>query len=58
MEIDRLLIKENALAVAASLLEAGEPQGSFRKWHKLFKYVLTATHMQFSGTDGPLTGLK
>lgn len=47
MEIERLLVKENALAVANNLLETEEPQESFRKWNKLIKYVNTTTHMHF-----------
>lgn len=47
MEIERLLVKKNALAVANNLLETEEPQESFRKWNKLIKYVNTSTHMHF-----------
>ena len=44
MEIERMLVKENALAVTGSLLELRDSQGSSRKWHKLSKYVQTHKH--------------
>ncbi|XP_069028847.1 hydrocephalus-inducing protein homolog [Embiotoca jacksoni] len=40
MEVERLLIKKNALAMSSSLLELGDSQGSSRKWHKLSKFLL------------------
>ena len=49
MEIERMLVKENALAVTGGLLELSDSQGSSRKWHKLSKYVHTRrahTHTQ------------
>ncbi len=46
MEIERTLVKENALAVTGSLLELRHSQDSSRKWHQLSKYVQahTQTH--------------
>lgn len=45
MEIERMLVKENALAVTSGLLDLRDSQGSSRKWHKLTKYVQTVhTH--------------
>ncbi|TMS05303.1 Hydrocephalus-inducing protein-like protein [Larimichthys crocea] len=41
MEIERMLVKENALAVTSGLLDLRDSQGSSRKWHKLSKYVQT-----------------
>ncbi|XP_039456431.1 hydrocephalus-inducing protein homolog [Oreochromis aureus] len=47
MEIERLLVKKNALAVANSLLETEEPQESFRKWNKLIKFQLPEYILDF-----------
>lgn len=44
MEVERLLVKENALAVSGSLLELRELQGSPIKWHRLSKYEQTHAH--------------
>lgn len=44
MEIERILVKENALAVTDSLLEQRDSQGSSIKWHKLSKYEQTQAH--------------
>jgi len=41
METERLLVKENALAVSGGLLEQSDSQGSSTQWHKLSKYVQT-----------------
>lgn len=47
MEIERLLVKKNALAVANNLLETEEPQESFRKWNKLIKFQLPEYILDF-----------
>ncbi|XP_030613884.1 hydrocephalus-inducing protein homolog isoform X2 [Archocentrus centrarchus] len=47
MEVDRLLVRENALAVADSLLESEEPKESFRKWNKLIKFQLPEYLLDF-----------
>ncbi|XP_026221932.1 hydrocephalus-inducing protein homolog [Anabas testudineus] len=47
MEIERILVKENALAVSAGLLELGDPQGSTKKWHKLSKFLLPEYVLDF-----------
>ncbi|XP_073328914.1 hydrocephalus-inducing protein homolog [Pagrus major] len=47
MEIERMLVKENALAVTGSLLERSDSQGSSRKWHKLSKLLLPEYVLDF-----------
>ncbi|KAM9351917.1 LOW QUALITY PROTEIN: hydrocephalus-inducing protein homolog [Symphorus nematophorus] len=47
MEIERTLVKENALAVTASLLELSDSQDSSRKWHKLSKALLPEYVLDF-----------
>ncbi|XP_076588631.1 hydrocephalus-inducing protein homolog [Chaetodon auriga] len=47
MEIERMLVKDNALAVAGSLLELTDSQGSSRKWHKLSKFLLPEYVLDF-----------
>ncbi|XP_030281249.1 hydrocephalus-inducing protein homolog isoform X1 [Sparus aurata] len=47
MEIERTLVKENALAVTSSLLELSDSQGSSRKWHKLSKLLLPEYVLDF-----------
>ncbi|KAM9351908.1 hydrocephalus-inducing protein homolog [Symphorus nematophorus] len=47
MEIERTLVKENALAVTASLLELSDSQDSSRKWHKLSKVLLPEYVLDF-----------
>ncbi|XP_035521672.1 hydrocephalus-inducing protein homolog [Morone saxatilis] len=47
MEIENILVKENALAVTGSLLELSDSQGSFRKWHKLSKFLLPEYVLDF-----------
>lgn len=37
MEIERRLVKENALAVIAGVLELGDLQEASKKWHRLSK---------------------
>ncbi|XP_047451812.1 hydrocephalus-inducing protein homolog [Mugil cephalus] len=47
MEVDRLLVKGNALAVSDSLLELRDSQSSSRKWHKLSKFQLPEYVLDF-----------
>ncbi|XP_075327326.1 hydrocephalus-inducing protein homolog [Odontesthes bonariensis] len=47
MEIERLLVKENALAVSAGLLEQSDSQGSSTQWHKLSKFELPEYLLDF-----------
>nr|XP_046249402.1 hydrocephalus-inducing protein homolog [Scatophagus argus] len=47
MEIERMLVKENALAVTGSLLELKGLQDSSRKWHKLSKFLLPEYVLDF-----------
>ncbi|XP_027128846.1 hydrocephalus-inducing protein homolog isoform X3 [Larimichthys crocea] len=47
MEIERMLVKENALAVTSGLLDLRDSQGSSRKWHKLTKFVLPEYVLDF-----------
>ncbi|KAF7656194.1 hypothetical protein LDENG_00045050 [Lucifuga dentata] len=47
MEIERILVKEHALAVTTSLLELKDMPGSSRKWHKLAKLMLPEYVLDF-----------
>ncbi|XP_042266839.1 hydrocephalus-inducing protein homolog isoform X2 [Thunnus maccoyii] len=47
MEIERTLVKENALAVSGSLIELRDSQDSSRKWHKLSKFQLPEYVLDF-----------
>ncbi|KAM8849594.1 hydrocephalus-inducing protein homolog isoform 2-T2 [Spinachia spinachia] len=47
MEIERLMVKRNALAVTDSLLEFRQSHGSFRKWHKLSQFLLPEYVLDF-----------
>ncbi|XP_045894223.1 hydrocephalus-inducing protein homolog [Micropterus dolomieu] len=47
MEIERTLVKQNALAVTGSLLELRDSQGSSRKWHRLSKFLLPEYVLDF-----------
>ncbi|KAM7413943.1 hypothetical protein PAMA_018980 [Pampus argenteus] len=47
MEIERTLVKENALALTSSLLELRDSQDSCRKWHKLSKFLLPEYVLDF-----------
>ncbi|GAA6221266.1 hydrocephalus-inducing protein homolog [Lates japonicus] len=47
MEIERVLVKQNALAVTGSLLELRDSEGSSRKWYKLSKFVLPEYVLDF-----------
>uniref|UniRef100_A0A3P8U8F5 HYDIN axonemal central pair apparatus protein n=1 Tax=Amphiprion percula TaxID=161767 RepID=A0A3P8U8F5_AMPPE len=47
MEIERLLVKENALAVSGSLLERRDSQGFSAKWQKLSKFLLPEYVLDF-----------
>ncbi|XP_053175951.1 hydrocephalus-inducing protein homolog [Scomber japonicus] len=47
MEIERTLVRENALAVIGSLLELRDSQDSSRKWHKLSKFQLPEYVLDF-----------
>ncbi|XP_059190373.1 hydrocephalus-inducing protein homolog [Centropristis striata] len=47
MEIERTLVKQNALAVTRSLLELRDLQGSSRKWHKLSQFLLPEYILDF-----------
>uniref|UniRef100_UPI003AADF4DB hydrocephalus-inducing protein homolog n=1 Tax=Centroberyx gerrardi TaxID=166262 RepID=UPI003AADF4DB len=47
MEIERRLVKENAVAVTSSLLELRDSPGSSRKWHKLSRFLLPEYVLDF-----------
>ncbi|KAK5867885.1 hypothetical protein PBY51_012341 [Eleginops maclovinus] len=47
MEIERVLVKQNALAVTGSLPERRDSQGSARKWHKLSQFPLPEYVLDF-----------
>ncbi|KAI9537989.1 hypothetical protein NQZ68_019330, partial [Dissostichus eleginoides] len=47
MEIERALVKQNALAVTGSLQERRDSQGSSRKWHKLSQLSLPEYVLDF-----------
>ncbi|XP_008288806.1 hydrocephalus-inducing protein homolog [Stegastes partitus] len=47
MEMERLLVKENALAASGSLLELRDSQGCSGKWHKLSKFLLPEYVLDF-----------
>ncbi|XP_028440234.1 hydrocephalus-inducing protein homolog [Perca flavescens] len=47
MEIEKTLVKQNALAVTSSLLELSDSQGSSRKWHKLSQFLLPEYVLDF-----------
>ncbi|KAM7396206.1 hypothetical protein PAMP_019263 [Pampus punctatissimus] len=47
IEIERTLVKENALALTSSLLELRDSQDSCRKWHKLSKFLLPEYVLDF-----------
>ncbi|XP_034061831.1 LOW QUALITY PROTEIN: hydrocephalus-inducing protein homolog [Gymnodraco acuticeps] len=47
MEIERALVKQNALAVTGSLQERRDSQGSSRKWHKLSQFPLPEYVLDF-----------
>ncbi|XP_037622519.1 hydrocephalus-inducing protein homolog isoform X2 [Sebastes umbrosus] len=47
MEIERTLVKQNALAVTSSLLELRDSQGSSRKWHRLSQFLLPEYVLDF-----------
>ncbi|XP_070763174.1 hydrocephalus-inducing protein homolog [Enoplosus armatus] len=47
MEIERTLVKQNALAVTGGLLERRNSQGASRKWHKLSKFLLPEYVLDF-----------
>ncbi|KAI3370851.1 hypothetical protein L3Q82_007368 [Scortum barcoo] len=47
MEIERTMVKQNALAVTSSLLELRDSQGSSRKWHRLSKFLLPEYVLDF-----------
>ncbi|XP_031731518.1 hydrocephalus-inducing protein homolog isoform X1 [Anarrhichthys ocellatus] len=47
MEIERSLVKRNALAVTGSMLELRDLQGSSRKWHKLSQFLLPEYVLDF-----------
>ncbi|KAK2918189.1 hydrocephalus-inducing protein homolog [Channa argus] len=47
MEIERILVKANALAVTGSLLELRDSEGSSKKWHKLSKFMLPEYILDF-----------
>ncbi|XP_054864966.1 hydrocephalus-inducing protein homolog [Amphiprion ocellaris] len=47
MEIERFLVKENALAVSGSLLERRDSQGFSAKWQKLSKFLLPEYVLDF-----------
>ncbi|XP_032378415.1 hydrocephalus-inducing protein [Etheostoma spectabile] len=47
MEIEKTLVKQNALAVTSSLLELSDSQGSSRKWHKLSQFLLPCYVLDF-----------
>ncbi|XP_049928998.1 hydrocephalus-inducing protein homolog isoform X2 [Epinephelus moara] len=47
MEIERTLVKQNALAVTGSLLELRDSQGSSRKWHRLSQFPLPEYVLDF-----------
>ncbi|XP_061629909.1 hydrocephalus-inducing protein homolog [Phyllopteryx taeniolatus] len=47
LEIEKILVTENALAVSKSLLELGNSQGSTKKWNKLSKFLLPEYVLDF-----------
>ncbi|XP_077955507.1 hydrocephalus-inducing protein homolog isoform X2 [Gasterosteus aculeatus] len=47
MEIERMMVKQNALAVTDCLLELRELQGSSRRWHKLSQFLLPEYVLDF-----------
>ncbi|KAK2841889.1 hypothetical protein Q5P01_012089 [Channa striata] len=47
MEIERILVKKNALAVTGSLLELRDSEGSSKMWHKLSKFLLPEYVLDF-----------
>ncbi|KAM8861524.1 hydrocephalus-inducing protein homolog isoform 3-T3 [Synchiropus picturatus] len=47
LEVERLLIKENAVAVTKSLLAQSHAQGSVRKWNKLSRFLLPEYALEF-----------
>ncbi|XP_061825847.2 hydrocephalus-inducing protein homolog [Nerophis lumbriciformis] len=47
MEIENMLVTENALAVSKSLVELGNIQGSTKKWNKLSKFCLPEFVLDF-----------
>ncbi|XP_051916753.1 hydrocephalus-inducing protein homolog isoform X2 [Hippocampus zosterae] len=47
LEIEKLLVTENALAVSKRLLEVGNSQGSTKKWNKLSKFLLPEYVLDF-----------
>ncbi|KAG7521590.1 hydrocephalus-inducing protein-like [Solea senegalensis] len=47
MEIDRALVKDNALAMTGSLVKLRDEEGSYKKWYRLGKFVLPEYMLDF-----------